>query len=53
MLSSCAIASRLRQRLLSTTHPRSRVTETFYVHVAEGSVTFQIKNHYATRESAR
>src|SRR5918997_6187925 len=53
MLPSCAIASRLRQRLLSTTQPRSRETETFCVHVANGSVTFQIKDHHATRESAR
>jgi hypothetical protein len=51
-LSSCAIASRLRKRLLSTTHLRSRETEAFYVHVTDGSVTFQMKDHHATRESA-
>ena len=53
MLSNCAIASRLRKRLLSITHPHSRETEAFYVHVANGSVTFQMKDHHATRESAR
>ena len=53
MLPNCAIASRLRKRLLSTTHPRSREAEAFYVHVANGSVTFQMKDHHATRESAR
>jgi hypothetical protein len=53
MLSNRAIASRLRKRLLSTTHPHSRETEAFYVYVADGSDTFQMKDHYATRESAR
>src|SRR5918995_195383 len=53
MLSNCAIASRLRKRLLSITHPCSRETEAFYVHVANGSVTFRMKDHHATRESAR
>src|SRR5918997_5459151 len=54
MLPSCASASRLlRQRLLSTTQPRSREMETFCVHVADGRVTFQIKDHHATRESVR
>jgi hypothetical protein len=51
MLSSCAIASRPRKRLLSTTHPCSREMEAFYVHVANGSVTFRMKDHHATRES--
>ena len=43
MVSHCAIASRPRKRLLSQTHPRSRETEAFYVHVANGSVTFQMQ----------
>jgi hypothetical protein len=33
--------------------PLERVTEAFYVHIANGSVTFRMKDHYATRESAR
>jgi len=33
--------------------PSLERAEAFYVHVANCGVTFQIKDHYATRESAR
>ena len=33
--------------------PRSRETEAVYAHLGNGSVTFRMKDHHATRESAR